>query len=399
MNPEVSVSVVTRPDSATQTSARYPALDGPSDADIGAYVYRHSHLGILICAADGAIRAANETAARFLGVALADLAGRPVADLGITDADHGGKNPSLAALCRGRQWVARGGETDARMLDIRGGPVSETKPQADYCLIISDVTEPKQTELELMRARDAAEVASRAKSTFLANMSHELRTPLNAIIGFSEIIESEFMGPLGEPRYLDYVGDIHRSARHLLEIINNILDISKIEAGRLELHEESIDVGKLLDSCVNLIRERAMRCGVSLQVDSADTLPLLLADATKVRQIVINLLSNAVKFTAEGGNVALRSFMDEAHSTTIEISDTGIGMSEEELELAMQPFGQVDSDLGRRFEGTGLGLPLTRALINLHGGELQLVSQPGIGTTARVIFPAGRSIVLPSFAA
>ena len=359
-------------------------------------VYEHSDLGICISDADGVIQRVNKPLAELLGKAEADLLGQPIAGL-IGQYSGGSENQiTLPDIMGGVEWVARSADRSARTLVIRGWPLDPNDPRSILCFTLSDVTGRKKAEIALMRARDEAEVASRAKSAFLANMSHELRTPLNAIIGFSEIIESEFMGPLGEPRYLEYVSDIHRSANHLLEIINNILDISKIEAGRLELHEESIDVVKLLDSSINLIRERAQRHGVTLAVDTDNALPLLLADATKLRQILINLLSNAVKFTPEGGQVSISAQLTEDNETVFTIADTGIGMSEHELETAMEPFGQVDSDLARRFEGTGLGLPLTKALVELHGGALQISSRPGEGTRAEVVFPADRSVMLPA---
>jgi two-component system cell cycle sensor histidine kinase PleC len=249
--------------------------------------------------------------------------------------------------------------------------------------------------LELIAARDEAEYANRAKSQFLAVMSHELRTPLNAIIGFSEIMFAELYGPLGDKRYKQYVQDIHGSGGHLLSIINDILDLSKIEAGQAELNEEEVDLAALTTAVARIIQERAATAGLTFHAESGAGLPWVRADRRALKQILLNLLSNAVKFTPKGGEVGLRMAVDADRGLRMIVYDTGIGIDPQDIPRAMAAFGQVDASWSRRYEGAGLGLPISRALIRLHGGTLDLESQPGMGTTVTVRLPPGRVGPLP----
>jgi PAS domain S-box-containing protein len=245
---------------------------------------------------------------------------------------------------------------------------------------------------ELSIAHQQLRCAKLAQSQFLANMSHELRTPLNAIIGFSEIIESETLGPVGSVKYRDYAGDIHESGQHLLELINDILDLSKVESGTDELHEDKIEIPEIIRSALKLVGHRAEQGGVKLELELADQLPALRADERKLKQILVNLLSNAIKFTDAGGEVALWAWCRMGSGYVFQIIDTGIGIAPEDIPKALSRFGQVDGDLNRQYEGTGLGLPLTKALVELHGGVLDLQSQVGVGTTVTVRFPAERIV-------
>ncbi len=236
-----------------------------------------------------------------------------------------------------------------------------------------------------------AEGANRAKTEFLANMSHELRTPLNAIIGFSEIIEREIFGQAqGNSKYVDYARDINGAGNHLLNVINDILDIAKIEVGQLELEEDVFDVDENLCTCLKMLAALSQKNGVQLERTGQDSLPGLRGDEKKFKQIVINLLSNAIKFTPEGGQVSLGAEIDAHGDLKVTISDTGIGIAAEDLDKAMAPFSQVDSTLSRKHQGTGLGLPICKALAELHGGGLTMKSEPGVWTTVTVRFPAER---------
>ncbi|MBF0391060.1 MAG: PAS domain S-box protein [Alphaproteobacteria bacterium] len=258
--------------------------------------------------------------------------------------------------------------------------------------IFKDISDHKRAEEQLRASKEAAELADRAKSEFLANMSHELRTPLNAIIGFSDIMVHELMGPVGSPVYHDYMKDIHDSGRHLLDVINEILDMSKVESGNVELHPEPVDLALVAQSSLRLISERAESAEVTLTADLPEDLPMVNVDQRRFKQILLNLLSNAVKFTPAGGNVGITGRLLDDGWLAVEVTDTGIGMSPEGLEKALTPFGQVDSALSRRYDGTGLGLPLTKAFVELHDGELTIDSAPGAGTTVRVRLPPSRVV-------
>lgn len=260
-------------------------------------------------------------------------------------------------------------------------------PSGGFVSIQSDITELKTTELELLQAKEKAELASMTKSEFLASMSHELRTPLNSIIGFSEVLHSGHYGALND-RQREYIQDIVDAGRHLLDLIRDLLDLSKIEAGMYEPHFQKTDISNVLDAVMRLVHEQAFNARLELSTDIAPDLPAIEADERLLRQILLNLLSNAVKFTPAEGSITITVGMLDSGELQICVIDTGIGMAEKEIPTALSTFGQVGGVLTRQIEGTGLGLPLARSFMELHGGRLEMESKTGQGTTVRLLFPA-----------
>jgi PAS domain S-box-containing protein len=291
-----------------------------------------------------------------------------------------------------RQPQARPGEVrrNGRVIEMRRCAM----PDGGVLFTFADITERKSVEVDLRRAKDEAELASRSKTEFLANMSHELRTPLNAIIGFSDILAGQIFGAIGDPRYADYARDIRDSGLHLLNLINDVLDVSKVEFGKVELIEESVDILAVTRSCMRLMRDRAHVAGVSLVHRLPPGLLPLQGDSRRLKQILLNLLSNAVKFTPSGGRVII-DVSYAADGFRLVVKDTGIGIAAEDLGTALRPFGQIDSRLARKYQGTGLGLPLARSMAELHGGRLELDSKPGHGTIATLWLPPRRILSAP----
>ncbi len=253
-----------------------------------------------------------------------------------------------------------------------------------YVLTITDITEQKNWETELCLAKDKAEAANASKSNFLANISHELRTPLNAIIGFSEMMRSEVYGALPNEKYTEYVGHINDSGSHLLNLINNLLDLSKAEAGKFKLQKTHLNLSALVANIVAYFRHQGELAGVALELKSAIEESVILADENAIRQICYNLLSNALKFTPRGGSVTVKIDHAGNDMVTIAVLDSGIGMDSDAVEMALQPFGQVENAFNRKYAGTGLGLPLVSSLCELHGGEFRISSRPGVGTECLV---------------
>lgn len=273
-----------------------------------------------------------------------------------------------------------------------------------YCEQMGNIIDRRRAEQALKAAKVSAEFAAksattamiaaqtsdRAKSEFLSNVSHELRTPVHAIIGFSQLMNDEKAGPLANPEYKGYVHDIHSSAEQLLGVINNILELAKVDAGSAALSEDTVDVNDLTTHVVRLLRDRVDEKHLDLMFEPDFTLPLLWADERKVTQIVANILSNAIKFTENGGHVTIAWRLGDDGAFELSIADTGIGIAPESLEHIFEPFTQAEGARNRRFEGAGLGLPLSRGLVEMHGAKMTIESEPGVGTVVRIIFPAER---------
>ncbi len=296
------------------------------------------------------------------------------------------------------RYTRQVGNQPEQTVSVSGRPIVDASGRfSGYRGTARDVSAEVRTENLLRHAKAEAEAASLAKSRFLANMSHELRTPFNAILGFSEMLERGATGSL-DNRQREYVGYIHQSGAHLLEIINEILDLAKIDAGTLKLDDDcGLDARALVDCCVALVGGRAAAGGVTLCTDIEAGLPRLVADEARLKQIVLSLLGNALKFTDPGGTVGLSARRGADGGVEFEVNDTGLGMTSAEVEIAVEPFGQVDAGLARRRNGAGLGMPLARRLTELHGGSFSIDSEKGRGTRIVVGLPASRVMSEPGF--
>ena len=259
-----------------------------------------------------------------------------------------------------------------------------------FCAVLRDLTAWKRTEEELINARREAERVSTAKSEFLAKISHEIRTPLNAIIGFSEVMMDERFGAIGNERYKQYLKDIHSSGDHLISLLNDLLDLSKIEAGKLDLTFVSVNLNDIVQECVAMLQQQANRERVIIRTSLSPNLPPIVADARSVRQIALNILSNSIKFTGAGGQVIVSTAVNDDNEASLRVRDTGAGMSELELQTALEPFRQLATASRWGASGTGLGLPITKALAEANHARFRITSRPDDGTLVEVAFPATR---------
>ncbi len=356
---------------------------------------------IILADQEGRIIFWNAGATEIFGYQGQDVLGRPLTML-MPERHRSAYAEGIHHVTGDEERRGLGGSTEVVGLRRDGGefPIELSlstwisRGERYFTTIIRDIELRKKAEVAQHQAREEAEFADRAKTEFLANMSHELRTPLNSIIGFSDIVSNESFGPMGNEQYLQYAKDINESGKHLLDLINDLLDVARIETGETHLHEEMVDVAQTMAACHRLVKQRAYQGGVKLAVKCPPHLPLALVDPRQIKQILLNLLSNAVKFTDEGGSVDLSVSQGDDGGLVFVVKDTGIGIASKDISVALSTFGQADGSLARRYEGAGLGLPLSKRLIELHGGGLDLQSELGVGTTVTVWLPPERTVVV-----
>jgi|BarGraIncu00222A_1022003.scaffolds.fasta_scaffold14456_2 PAS domain S-box-containing protein len=357
--------------------------------------------GVAVLDAQGRVKTLNRSAEALFGFDKAEVAGEPFTTLIAPESREraesyfeGLKSNGVASLLNdGREILGltrRGGTIPLFMTLGKIGDGAGANEETRYCALLRDMTHWKTVERELDEARREAERASALKSDFLAKISHEIRTPLNAILGFAEVIMDERFGPIGNDRYKDYLKDIRNSGALVLSLVNDLLDLSKIEAGKMDLSFEAVDVNAIVSECVSIMQPQASAAGVVTRLSLAPQLPHICADERSLRQIVLNLLSNAIKFTQGGGQVIVSTALTDANCAALRIRDTGVGMSEGDVEIALQPFRQVAS--ARASGGTGLGLPLTKALVEANRASFSIRSKLHEGTLVEVVFPPARVV-------
>ncbi|WP_457586615.1 PAS domain S-box protein [Ensifer canadensis] len=351
--------------------------------------------GVVILGHDGDIRSINRSASALFNYDESEIRGKPFAALfahesqkAVIDYLQGLSGHGVASVLNdGREVIGREAAGGFLPLFMTIGRLSASN---GYCAVIRDITQWKRTEEELRNAKRAAETANAHKTEFLARVSHEIRTPLNAIIGFSDMMASEHFGPVGHPRYIEYAGDIGRSGRHVLDIVNDLLDISKIEAGEMDLDFGSVEINDAVSEAVSLVQPQANSQRVIIRTSLSAAVPSVVADSRSIKQIALNILANAIRFTPSGGQIVVSTSYEPNGSVILRIRDTGVGMTRVELDQAMKPFRQVTTGGRKRGDGTGLGLPLTKAMAEANRAQFAITSAPNEGTLVEISFPSQR---------
>ncbi|OCP37120.1 ATP-binding protein [Ensifer sp. LC163] len=351
--------------------------------------------GVVILGHDGDIRSINRSASALFNYDESEIRGKPFAALfahesqkAVIDYLQGLSGHGVASVLNdGREVIGREAAGGFLPLFMTIGRLSASN---GYCAVIRDITQWKRTEEELRSAKRAAETANAHKTEFLARVSHEIRTPLNAIIGFSDMMASEHFGPVGHPRYIEYAGDIGRSGRHVLDIVNDLLDISKIEAGEMDLDFGSVEINDAVSEAVSLVQPQANSQRVIIRTSFSAAVPSVVADSRSIKQIALNILANAIRFTPSGGQIVVSTSYEANGSVILRIRDTGVGMTRGELDQAMKPFRQVTTGGRKRGDGTGLGLPLTKAMAEANRAQFAITSAPNEGTLVEISFPSQR---------
>ncbi|WP_137387880.1 PAS domain-containing protein [Rhodoligotrophos defluvii] len=368
-------------------------LWAPSDATLKTILETATD-GIIVMDAAGVIRSINAGAQAIFGIDAREAVGRRLSDFLNAESAKTFKD-YLAAMVDGSLATIFNDGREVTGIERQGGEIplfltiSPVVEGDGYCAVLRDITHWKKAEADLRAAKEEAERTSAQKSEFLANISHELRTPLNAILGFSEVMKAERFGAIRNDKYLSYIGDIHASGEHLLSLINDLLDLSKVEAGKLELNFTAVNLVDLIDQSVHIMQDQAREARVLMRTSIPAALPPVVADQRSIRQIVLNLLSNAIKFTEPGGQVIVSLVTTPQGEVKLRVKDTGIGMTEDELQDALKPFRRLETKR-RRASGTGLGLPLTKALTEANRAGFSISSRPESGTLVEITFPTTR---------
>jgi PAS domain S-box-containing protein len=380
------------------------AISSATQADVAELKARISEMrtiidtatdGVVLIGRDGAIRSISRPAEALFGFDSDDVTGKPFTSLFAIESQRAARDylaglsePGVASVLNdGREVIGR--EAQGRFIPLFM-TIGRLPNDSGFCAVVRDITQWKRAEEDLTQARALAERASSQKSDFLARISHEIRTPLNAIIGFSELMMDEKFGPVANDRYRDYLRDINRSGNHVLDLVNDLLDISKIEAGQQEMDYEAVSLNDTLAETVALMQPQANRERVIIRSSFASKLPDVVADLRSVRQIALNILSNAIRYTQAGGQVIVSTAYEPSGDVVMRVRDTGIGMTQAEIEQALKPFKQVNALKRGRSDGTGLGLPLTKAMVEANRARFTITSTPGEGTLVEIAFPSVR---------